>query len=116
MSDEMTEQTSEYGDGFAYCLGLFLAHAGRIRSGFDASLWFNGAADHLFGLVAPSCFTIAQRVELEEFRDKCLAFRLCMDGESCTRDDVSAALQRAKDFLLAWDIQNGIPAIKGDWE
>lgn len=59
MSEE--PERSEFGKGYAYCLGLFLAHA--ERAGQDQktyksigaedrwpSMWFNAAADHLYDL------------------------------------------------------------------
>lgn len=126
-NDRAPPQESEFGEGFAYCLGLFLAHEFRIheyrkinkqtgRRYMDASSWFNGAADHLYGLVAPSSFSDHEKKELENWQDQCLRFRLCMNGETCTFDDALAATQKAKDMLLDWDRRNGIPAIKGSWE
>ncbi len=54
----MTKE-SEFGKGLCYCLGLFLAHKGRITSDVKTyksigdgnraySMWFYGATDHLY--------------------------------------------------------------------
>ena len=64
-------EESEFGKGYAYCLGLFLAHEWKMFSDkskakewaekhpgdiqvYEASSWFNGAADHLFELEIPA--------------------------------------------------------------
>lgn len=127
MPDENEEERSEFGKGYAYCLGLFLAHEMRIheyikaneqagKTIMDASIWFNGAADHLFELTAPPQFSDADKRQVDGFRDRCIAYRLCMNGEKCTYEDARAACREAKAMLLEWDRINGIPAIKGDWE
>lgn len=109
---------SEFGTGYAYCLGLFLAHAERISeyrktSIINASLWFNGAADHLHGLEIPNSIPDEKQAEISEWRLKCLHWRL---DDSATWEDADKALQTAKDLLLAWDLQCGINAEKGEWE
>lgn len=130
------EEESEFGDGYGYCLGLFLAHAenmkewrriekematpkilggGKPYDGYP-SMWFNGAADHLFGLTIPRKLPFERREAVADWRDKCLKFRLCMNGEACTWDDVGEALQFAKDALREWDEINGVKTIKGQWE
>ncbi len=111
---------SEFGKGYAYCLGLFLAHEWRIYEGTQQSTspdrWFNGAADHLYDLQIPYALPEDKRREIGEWRDKCIAFRLCMDGEQCTWHDAKAATQKAKDFLREWDQFHGIASEQGRWE
>jgi hypothetical protein len=119
---------SEFGTGYAYCLGLFLAHEWRFMemerdtkqegsaSLRDASLWFYGASDHLFDLQIPASLPDEKRDEIAAFRDKCLAFRLCMDGQECSWSDARAACNQAKDLLREWDEFNGILSEKGDWQ
>lgn len=108
---------SEFGDGYAYCLGLFLAHAERAAEYkksniLDASMWFNGAADHIAGLQVPATLPDVKRQQIEAFRDKCLKYRI----EPCAWKDVTVALDEAKKMLLEWDLHCGIAAEKGDWE
>lgn len=143
-SEKTAEETSEFGAGYAYCLGLFLAHEERIhkyreinekmsKDIMDASAWFNGAADHLFGLVAPPQFNEEDRRKVMLFRDKCVAFRCWVNGEKCTWEDAVDACKQAQHGhlttlqqiatdlewqrqLLEWDRINGISATKGDYE
>jgi len=119
MTTQTTEE-SEFGEGYAYCLGLFLAHDERRakyrKYGMSASDWFNGAADHLFGLIIPDSLSDEQKKRAKDFKDECISYRLCMDHEVCTFEDASNAIQRAKDMLLEWDKINGLKAVKGSWE
>ena len=100
---------SEFGKGFTYCIGLFLAHTER-KDNVEYNLWFYGASDHLFELEIPSNFSL--KVECEEWQKKCLEWRL----EKYTGEDKIWALEQAKRFLLEWDRQNNIPCEKGQWE
>lgn len=115
----MTEdQNSEFGKGYAYCLGLFLAHAERIgrykKTGIiDAGGWFNGAADHFCDLQIPEIFSDDVRDRVASFVEKCIRFR-CY-GEP-TWEDAASAVQTAKDLLLEWDSKCGIPCRRGDFE
>ena len=99
---------SEFGKGLTYCIGLFLAHA--ERSDEICSLWFNGAADHLYELEIPDNFILKK--ECLEWQEKCLRWRL----KKYTEKDKIWALKQAIKFLLAWDKQNNIPCEKGDYE
>jgi len=102
---------SEFGKGFTYCIGLFLAHAERDKEADGSQLWFYGATDHIFELVIPDNFVL--KAECESWRDECRSFRY---NRKYTKDDVFNAVSKAKNFLLAWDKQCGIPAEKGEWE
>ena len=122
----MSEDVSEFGRGYAYCLGLFIAHefraaeykqtAEKVHDVNMPSLWFNGAADHLFDLEIPEKLPPEKQKWIAEFKDRCLRFRLCMGDETCTWDDVYKALDEAKDLLREWDEFNGISTQKGKWQ
>lgn len=104
---------SEFGMGLCYCLGLFLAHAERkVDTGEDTSLWFNGAADHLFEMQIPLELPVRLAKRLEKFQSECLSFRL----ERASKTEKSDAIQEAKDLLRAIDKLHGVPTIKGCWE
>lgn len=112
---------SEFGKGYAYCLGLFLAHAERMKaykgnSSMGPDMWFYGAADHLFELEIPAALTEKKRAAIEAWKSSCLNCRLSLSGEPATWNDVEKALQYAKDLLLEWDAICGIPCEKGDYE
>lgn len=119
-------EMSEFGTGYAYCLGLFLAHEARVRNDKEVykkinsdsgpSMWFNASADHLFELQIPEKLPAEKQKEIAEWQVKCLSFRLFMHDEKCTWDDVSVALQYAKDLLRQWDEFCGIKTEKGEWE
>lgn len=115
---------SEFGTGYAYCLGLFLAHEWKLINDKEraknlpeiypyANMWFNGAADHLFELIAPSNLPASKIAEIEEFKDRCIGFRL---NDNATFSDCDKAIEDAKRMLLEWDLFNDIKAEKGDWE
>ena len=104
---------SEFGKGFTYCIGLFLAHAEReypVKSALNAMLWFNGAADHLFELSIPEKFKFYK--DCKSWENKCLTWRL----KNPTEKNKAWALEKARFFLLEWDRQCGIDIKKGDWE
>ena len=122
MSDE---EQSEFGKGFTYCIGLFLAHHDRIAKDLEAykgignedsayEMWFNAAADHLYDLQTPEAFSL--KTECEEWQKKCINWRLCMKGDKCGKKEFEWAIRSAKDFLLAWDKQCGIETEQGRWE
>lgn len=124
-SDTTPEEESEFGKGYSYCLGLFLAHEWKMfdmrekakeHTYYNASNWFNGAADHLFELEVPIKLSEEKKKQIKAFRDRCLKFRLCMNGEKCDWDEASAALDEAKDLLREWDEFQNIPTMKGSWQ
>lgn len=111
---------SEFGKGYAYCIGLFLAHEGvhnrrgeEDKGGIYPSMWFNAASDHLFELQIPSRLPSDYRALVSGWRDACLGWRL---SSSATWEDVDKSLEIAKKLLLHWDEMNGIECEKGDWE
>jgi hypothetical protein len=108
------EYQSEFGKGFTYCIGLFLAHAERTDTDTEKEmsirLWFNSAADHLFGLEIPESFVLKD--ECEKWKHSCLTWRL----EKYEKQDKYWAIDQAKRFLLEWDKQCGILVEKGEWE
>lgn len=127
--EEETE-TSEFGKGFAYCLGLFLAHErdknrwlrAERESGYSdgASMWFNAAADHLFDLQIPDKFSADEQKDITEFQNACLKYRHDWDFEKSekigvTWEHVNQAVQKAKSLLLRWDEICQVPCIEATW-
>lgn len=113
---------SEFGKGFTYCIGLFLMHVDRITSDKEIyakinhperayEMWFNAAADHLYELQIPDNFKLKK--ECENWQNKCIEFRL---SHKVTEKDFTWALEKARQFLRAWDKQMGIDVMKGDYE
>ena len=115
----MENNESEFGKGYSYCLGLFLAHAERyscekcnrknigvigILNG-DYGLWFHGAGDHLYEFDAKTGRAI-------DFRNKVLHLRC----EKATKEDFEWAIREAKDLLMEYDKSNGIEVTKGNYE
>lgn len=105
----------EFGKGFAYCIGLFLAHADRQRKEMnqinDYGLWFNAAADHLYELVIPDNMREHEK-EITLWQDKCIRLRL----ETATEKDFLEAIVFAKTILLKYDKACGIPAEEARWQ
>lgn len=105
---------SEFGKGFSYCLGLFLAHAERQHD--DPSMWFNGAVDHLYELQIPLLME-GSREDIEMWLEKMYGFRNSVFGEyKVDKVDKAKALQYAKDLLLELDSKLNIECEKGDFE
>ena len=137
MSEQTAEQPveteSEFGRGLGYCLGLFLAHAERLNKflvdyevmrekfpdsfdeGSAVDIWFNGAADH-FGELEVDHAPEELRERMTVLRDKCLRWRISLDGNSATVKDAHWALQEAKDLLRLIDEAHGVPTCQGQYE
>lgn len=129
MTENVTpDSESEFGKGLTYCLGLFLAHAERVKEmrqvyakistedqNIWAEMWFNGAADHLFDLVIPDQLSPNLKDRLSTFQSKCLHWRMALENRA-TGDDVTWAIQEAKNLLRLIDQQYGIEVIQGQWE
>lgn len=119
---------SEFGRGLTYNLGLFLAHAERIneyrrlkstnpKSTNPYSLWFYGAADHLFELEIPKNLSKLLQGRLAKFQARCLDLRLPLDKQKeATETDYKWAIQEAKDLLRFIDNNMGVKTEKSDWE
>ena len=120
---------SEFGKGFTYCIGMFLMHAERPRCDptfkvFEDSpyasqweMWFNAAADHLYDLNIPECVDSISRKEIEEWRKKCIEWRLSMNSANkATKEDYEWAVKEAKKFLRETDMYLGADVEEGDYE
>ena len=111
MTNEEQKEKSEFGKGFSYCLGLFLAHAERETPDYDQVSWFYGASDHILEIVVPDCMKHAHL-----FVDRVIYLSHTTDGYLPTKSDRKWAIQKAKDLLLEWDIKCGIDAVQGEYE
>lgn len=119
-------EKSDFGEGCTYCIALFLAHQERYfnernemeKAGipFGGGMWFNAAADHLFGLQIPKQFPSNLRQRLKKFQDKVILWGSILDSPGATEQDIKWALREAKDLLILIDKQLGIKAIRGSWE
>lgn len=129
----MSEE-SEFGKGYAYCLGLFLAHAERgNRDGIDKltneqkndpilkkiysdeyrnGMWLYGAADHIYEFDAENA-PISIRKRSEKFKTNVLQNRMLQEIPNEFR---AKLIQEAKDLLRLYDEANGIQTQKGQWE
>ena len=105
---------SWFGRGYAYCLGLFLAHAERcnVAGELSAGMALYGAADHIFDLEIPSMLPENDQLKIKTFKDMVMELRL----DEVSMDQWHSLLQTAKDLLLEWDAFCGIPCEKGDYE
>ena len=114
---------SDFGKGFSYCLGLFLAHAekfGEIRRNKElkvgSEMWFNASSDHFYEIQTEHLPKhLKKRVEV--LASKCLIWDHSFSSEnSSTWEDVDWAIQEAKDILRLYDNYNKIKTCKGSWE
>jgi hypothetical protein len=107
---------SDYGKGFAYNLGLFLAHAERKiddRAGAEGKRrWFSGAYDHLIELETSPEVIGAISPEAIRFKDFC---RLKANDPKANANDIQSAIRWEKRLLYDWDRQNQIPADLADY-
>jgi hypothetical protein len=117
------KKTSEFGKGFVYPLGLFLAHAeserfnGHRDENDDVSLWFYATADHLFCFTPEKGLTKTIRDKATIFRDKCLVWRMPMsDDNTPTKKDKEWAINEAKELLFMTDKAMKVNPIRGAWE
>lgn len=118
----MSEE-SEFGQGLTYCIGLFLAHADRAEqykkdmdSAIWPEMWFNGASDHLFGLVAPLSNNKLCK-EISRWKEKVLHWGHGFPQPPATKKDVYWSIEKAKEFLRRIDEKLlGVKTIKGQWE
>lgn len=113
----MNEQESDFGKGFTYCLGLFLAHQHMFDKNEETRFmcWFNGASDHLYEMEIPENFILKDACEA--WKQECLYLGHGRGLLSkVTEKDISWALEKAKEFLMEWDKQQGIAVVKGRWE
>lgn len=119
------KQTSEFGKGLTYCLGLFLCHSERDYQsrGKESELlnrpdlWFNAASDHLYDLQIPKDLPKEIKKRLIELSNKVLHWGHGFDPKDVlTKENVQWAIQEAKDLLLLIDKHFGVETIKGDWE
>jgi hypothetical protein len=111
----MPQKESEFGKGFTYCIGLFLAHSERrIKGDLSDWVWFNGASDHLYELEIPDNFPLKK--ECKAWRDKCLEWGHGSSMSVNKKDARQWALAQALKFLRAWDEYQLIETIKGRYE
>ena len=124
----MPETESEFGKGLCYCLGLFLAHAERVKELKDVykksrltdwpESWFNGASDHLYELVIPDDLPQDLKTRLTILQGKCLDWGhgFGVDKPAATDADVQWSIDEAKELLRLIDQWHGIAVVKGQWE
>ena len=113
------EVMSEFGTGYGYCLGLFLAHAERV--GFTGEplekvSWFDGAVDHLAGIQIPNSYSISQKIKIRKWLDKMWTYKQDYDGKGIPKTAKAESILMAKELLLEYDLQNCINAEKGDFQ
>lgn len=133
---------SEFGKGYTYCLGLFLAHERELwnltkrykkmrekiasegreggeelfSEGSAVGLWFNGAGDHFFEFQAEEA-PPGSKKRAKILRQKVLGWRITLGREKPpTSKDAEWALAEARWLLMAADRAAGIKTIKGTWE
>jgi hypothetical protein len=110
-------ETSEFGKGLTYCIGLFLAHAERKDIGTDAETWFDGASDHLRELDVSVVSSRKLKKEIVEWSRKCLVWGHGFQKPKATDKNKEWAIKEAKRFLLLIDRKLlGIKSVNGEWD
>ena len=120
----MSEETSEFGKGFTYCMALFIAHKERLvfdkfysTKEFQSTcwfLWFDGAVDHLRQMEIPEGLPAPLKRRLASWRKECM--RMKYHPEETSRRKVNWAIKRAIRLLMDVDIELGVKPIKGEYE
>ena len=117
---------SEFGRGLVYNIGLFLMHE-RQRERYQemyekhnlqwATMWFNGASDHLYEIEIPDSFPARLRNRIKRFKTKCLEWGHGFPKKEAEPKDVYWALDEAKLILRLIDKEVlKVKSIKGIWE
>lgn len=119
MSEEQ-EYPSDFGKGFAYCLGLFVMHWERVayaRGGESRlSSWFYCAGDHLAEIETdPAILGEEIATKVKELTSVCDEFR-DLGHRDATMDDVRGSVKKALEILRMWDERQGIAVEKARWE
>lgn len=121
-------EKSDFGKGFTYCLGLFLAHERELcreeeitqkNPQLNYTHVLYGACDHLFDLVTPDSLSQELKDRTNILKDKGLEWRLPFKFTPTVEEQRAVARElfsEAKSILLAYDLELGTPAIKGDYE
>jgi len=122
------KKSSEFGQGLAYCIGLFLMHTERDGTMYEASeylkqrrypIWFNAASDHLYDMEIPESYPRAVQTRLAYFRDRCLELGhgpYQWGNHEITVVQYDWAIDEAKKLLRIIDRLNGVNVKKGSWE
>lgn len=119
------ETDSEFGSGCAYCLGLFLMHTERDLHTEEkleavgvnpASIWFNGASDHLYGLHASKKFPAQLSQRIEDFKAQCLSWGHGFHDVPPTKENKKWAIKEALEILMEIDSFLDVDVIKGGFE
>ena len=114
-------ETSEFGKGLTYCVGLFLAHAERkihnTSTNRDYTLWFNGSSDHLYELDLSKIENELLKEQITNWQKKILHWGHGFPKPTATEKDFLWSVQQAKDFLREIDdTLIGVKTIQGQWE
>ena len=102
---------SEFGKGLTYCIGLFLMHAERNKTGMTKEfledrwpeMWFNGASDHVCELETSIIQDEKLRKEVNAWRDKLLHWGHGFSEPHPKPEDIDWAIEKAKEFLRIID-------------
>lgn len=118
---------SEFGKGLTYCLGLFLAHEGRIINDLKVykqigneerafGMWFYSSADHIFELETENV-PIGMSTRLKRFKNRVMSLRLPMKKEEeATKEDFFWAIKEAKLLLRMIDGRLDVKTREATWE
>jgi len=130
------KESSEFGKGLCYCLGLFLGHQEGIQRWTESwkemkskqpkdsdlfeendaiGMWFYGASDHFFEIQVDSAPKhLRKRVRV--LKKKCLGWRMTIGSKKPTKEDAQWALDEAKELLLLIDKYHKVPTIEAEWK
>lgn len=114
-------ETSEFGRGLTYCIGLFLTHAEReihnTGTDRDYALWFNGSSDHLYDLDLSKVKNELLKAQITDWREKIIHWGHGFSEPSATEENFHWSVQQAKDFLREIDdTLIGVKTVQGQWE
>jgi hypothetical protein len=131
------KETSDFGQGLVYCLGLFLAHAersmyssekaeqeaeerfkkfGKVKDySYMADMWFNAASDHLYELQIPEYLPEDLKKRLGVLQSKAIHFGHGFANDS-TKKDKEWAIEEAKELLRLIDEYFKIKTNEATWK
>lgn len=135
------KENSEFGNGFLFCLALFIKHAERnsLREYYIKEVselgksiddfYFSAACDHLYGIEYPKNIDKFLKIKVEKFIEKCFeykeyeAFGYIEDEKNGYKNfskeqekHIDEVIEECKEIFFLYDRSLGVNPIRGDYE
>jgi len=108
-------ESSEFGRGLVYCLGLFIAHQGMFKddSQFKEAYWYNAATDHLAEIETSPIKDDSLRTEIDVWVGEMFKKRYKYNHNTA---EIAEDVTKAKEFLCRIDRSVcGVDSALAEW-